>query len=255
MGTLPTSSRVQVIHEIGVKIDDALEKAQLDTARREGAHEAYKSAASSLTALLQQVDKEHAGRDAEVAKAWINRVVTIFKNVSDNTKEQVQIARGAEKQTRVMVDMLKQMYDVESKTVSPAAATTSPAQSAPVPKLIPASAPPAQSAPAANVAPVQAPKPVVAAPPSPPPAPLKPAPAPPSSTTPGTTPRMPVKNPAPPAPPPPPPPPPAPVLETKKAGRKPKKESKQPDPPPPPAAPPKRTRPISIKERRNKGME
>lgn len=241
-------TRVQVIHEIGVKIDDALEKAQLDTARREGAHEAYKSAAKSLAILLEQVDKEHAGRDAVVAKAWINRVVNIFKTVADQTGEQMQVARGAEKQTRAMVEMLKQMYDAEAKTV-PVAVT--PPQPAPAPKLIPASPP------AVNVAPAQAPKPAVVAPPAPPPVQPKPAPVPPppSSTTPGTTPRMPVKPPTPPAPPPPPPPPPAPAPEPKKPGRKPKKESKQPEPPPPPPAPPKRTRPISIKERRNKGME
>lgn len=202
-------TRVQAIHDIGVKADDALEKAQLDTARKEGVHEACRGAATSLTALLQQVDKEHTGRDAEVARAWINRVVNIFKNVSEHANDQMQSARGAEKQARATVEMLKQMYDAELKAV------------------------------------VVAPPPPLPPPPPPPPKPILP----PSSTTPGATPKLTV---APNVSSPPSPPPEA--SKSSKPGRKPK-NSKQPEPPPPPPAPPPRTRPISIKERRNKGLE
>jgi hypothetical protein len=113
MITFPSNSRAQAVHDVGVKVDDVLERAQLDTARREGAHEAYMSAAANFTVLMGQIDREHTGRDAEIAALWMNRIVSVCQNMASYANLQVHTARGAENQARLIVEMVKKMYDQE----------------------------------------------------------------------------------------------------------------------------------------------
>lgn len=113
MITFPSNSRAQAVHDVGVKVDDVLERAQLDTARREGAHEAYMSAAANFTVLMGQIDREHTGRDAEIAALWMNRIVSVCQNMASYANLQVHTARGAESQARLIVEMVKKMYDQE----------------------------------------------------------------------------------------------------------------------------------------------
>lgn len=113
MITFPSNSRAQAVHDVGVRVDDILEKAQLDTARREGAHEAYMSAAANFTVLMGQIDREHTGRDAEIASMWMNRIVSVCQNMASYANLQIHTARGAENQARSIVEMIKKMYDQE----------------------------------------------------------------------------------------------------------------------------------------------
>ena len=114
MSALPSNPRVQAIHDVGVKIDDALERAQLDTARREGAHEAYTNIVSSFSTLMSDIDVESAhGSDSEIAKLWMNKLLVICKNMADYSGTQLHAARGAEAQTRMIIETVKRMYDNE----------------------------------------------------------------------------------------------------------------------------------------------
>ena len=114
MTSLPPSPRIQAIHDVGVKIDDALERAHLDTARREGAHEAYTNIVSSFSTLMSDIDVETArGGDLEIAKLWLNKLLVICKNMVDYSSTQLHAARGAEAQTKLIIETVKRMYDTE----------------------------------------------------------------------------------------------------------------------------------------------
>jgi hypothetical protein len=119
MATLPSNPRIQAIHDVGVKIDDALERAQLDTARREGAHEAYTNIVSSFSTLMSDIDAESAhGNDSEPAKLWMNKLLVICKNMADYSGTQLHAARGAEAQTRMIIETVKRMYDTEISIIA-----------------------------------------------------------------------------------------------------------------------------------------
>jgi hypothetical protein len=101
MSTLPRDVRIEAIHEIGVKIDDALEVARFEAARREGAHGAYVNAARNIV--------EAFGNSSEDAK----KCAAICSDLAAQTQNLLFASRGAERQAQGLVALIKQMHDLE----------------------------------------------------------------------------------------------------------------------------------------------
>ena len=93
MSTLPRDVRIQALHEVGVKIDDTLESARLETARREGAHAAYVNAAKALSAYPE--------------------AASVCSNLAAQAHNLVFASKGAEIQSKSLVALLKGMHDLE----------------------------------------------------------------------------------------------------------------------------------------------
>ena len=102
MSTLPRDVRIEAIHEIGVKIDDALEAAKFEAARREGAHGAYVNAARNILAAF--------GDTSADAK----RCAAICSDLAAQAQNLLFASRGAERQAQGLVALLKQMHDLET---------------------------------------------------------------------------------------------------------------------------------------------
>lgn len=111
----PSDIRLKAIYDIGVKVDDSLEVARLETAKREGAYEAYSNISSSFSEIFEQLDSEHAGGEAELARAWMSKFIDVCKNMVEYSSMQVYAARGAENQTKMIVEMIKKTYDLETE--------------------------------------------------------------------------------------------------------------------------------------------
>jgi hypothetical protein len=93
MSTLPRDVRIQALYEVGVKIDDTLESARLETARREGAHAAYVNAAKALSAYPE--------------------AASVCSNLAAQAHNLVFASKGAEIQSKSLVALLKGMHDLE----------------------------------------------------------------------------------------------------------------------------------------------
>lgn len=118
MSALLRDVRLQLVHELGVKMDDALETAKADSIRREGAHAAYANAARNMRALFTQAEKEHAegklsDSEYELARSWIKRSVAACDSLTTQAFPLMHAAKGAERQAATTVAMLKQVYDLE----------------------------------------------------------------------------------------------------------------------------------------------
>jgi len=93
MSTLPRDVRIQALYEVGVKIDDALESARLETARREGAHAAYVNAVKALSAYPE--------------------AASVCSSLAAQAHNLVFASKGAEIQSKSLVALLKGMHDLE----------------------------------------------------------------------------------------------------------------------------------------------
>jgi len=110
MSTFARDVRIQAFHEVGTKIDDALELARLETARREGAHAAYANAARNVLGLLKTAAESG---NAEIATAWVKKCAAACESLATQAIPLVHAAKGAEKQAESLVAALKQIYDLE----------------------------------------------------------------------------------------------------------------------------------------------
>ena len=104
MGTSPRDIRIEALHEIGVKIDDALEAAQAEVIRREGAHAAYVLAGRHIAALLKTAP-EHAD-------AW-KRAALICEQLATQAHAAAHAAKGAVAQSQALIGVVKSMHDLE----------------------------------------------------------------------------------------------------------------------------------------------
>ncbi len=111
MSTFARDARIQAFHEIGVKIDDALEVARLETARCEGAHAAYANAARNVMSLLRAAAEP--GGTAEAATSWIKKAAAVCENLATQAAALAHASKGAEKQAETLVAAVKQAYDLE----------------------------------------------------------------------------------------------------------------------------------------------
>ncbi len=104
MSTLPRDVRIQTLHEVGVKIDDGLESAKIQTSRREGARDALTSAASDIV---------KAASDPNLDKNTVLHCVKILQGLIAQTTALYYTALGAEKQIESHVALIKKLYDLE----------------------------------------------------------------------------------------------------------------------------------------------
>jgi len=110
MSTFARDARIQAFHEVGVKVDDALEAARLETARREGAHAAYANSARNVLSMLKAAAESG---NAEVATEWVKKCAAACENLATQAQALVHAGRGAEKQAAALVAAVKQVYDLE----------------------------------------------------------------------------------------------------------------------------------------------
>jgi hypothetical protein len=110
MSTFARDARIQAFHEIGVKIDDALETARLETARREGAHAAYANAARNVLALVKSAAESGS---PDVATVWVKKCAAACESLATQAAALAHASKGAEKQAETLVAAVKQAYDLE----------------------------------------------------------------------------------------------------------------------------------------------
>lgn len=116
MSTLPIDVRLDTLHKIGVRLDDALEATRLETSKREGAHAAYVNSARNVAALVKAAESDAAlsAAQREVVAHWIRRAVAVCNDLGAQANNLVHLSRGAETQTRNFVAMTKSLYDIEA---------------------------------------------------------------------------------------------------------------------------------------------
>lgn len=110
--------KIEAVHEIGVRLDDALESAKVEVTRNEGAQGAYLHAAKSVQALQAHLarDVEEGRADpvaAKLAADWIMRATQVCENLSKQAGNAVLMSRGAELQTARLVSLVKNLHELE----------------------------------------------------------------------------------------------------------------------------------------------
>jgi hypothetical protein len=110
-----TDIRLQAIYDIGVKVDDSLEAARLETSKREGAYEAYSNIATSFSEMFEQAESSYLGENTVFLKEWSLKILDVCRNMVEYSGAQVHTARGAENQAKMTVEMIKRVYDAESE--------------------------------------------------------------------------------------------------------------------------------------------
>jgi len=111
-------NKIETIHEIGVRLDDALEASKVEVTRYEGAQVAYLTASRAVQALLASIAKEVEDKrtdavSAKLATDWVSRAAQVCENLSKQAANSVLMAKGAELQTTRLVGMVKSLHDLE----------------------------------------------------------------------------------------------------------------------------------------------
>jgi len=128
-------SKIEAIHEIGVRLDDALEATKVEMTRHEGAQGAYLHSAKSVQALQAHLAKDaEEGRvdstAAKIAAEWVARAVQVCENLSKQAGNAVLMSKGAELQTTRLVSLVKNLHELEvarrDREAAPAEATAAP---------------------------------------------------------------------------------------------------------------------------------
>lgn len=104
MSNLPRDARIQTLHDIGMKIDDGLEQAKIQTARREAARTAHTDAVNHLVS---------SSTDQSLDKNTILHCVKMLQQLITTSSALYFTALGAEKQCEAHVAIIKKMYDLE----------------------------------------------------------------------------------------------------------------------------------------------
>lgn len=110
-----TDIRLQAIYDIGVKVDDSLEAARIETAKREGAYEAYSNISTSFSEMFDHAESSYLGENAVPIKELALKILDICRNMVEYSGAQVHASRGAENQAKMTVEMIKRVYDAESE--------------------------------------------------------------------------------------------------------------------------------------------
>ena len=113
--TLKADIRIDVLHEMGVRLDDALEVASAEVAKREGAVSAVPAAVKSVRSLLTAAE---AAQDMPLETKnsvikWLLAAVRELENVNQQAVSLLMAARGAEAQAKAAVASAKALYDLE----------------------------------------------------------------------------------------------------------------------------------------------
>lgn len=115
--------KVSAVHDVGVRLDDALEAARADVHRAEGAAQALERAGEALAPLLKMVDKElDAQKIADIAtataiKKWLDRSAALLKDLRQQYHQGRVQAQGRVAGFEGAVAIAKKFVDDERKKI------------------------------------------------------------------------------------------------------------------------------------------
>lgn len=115
--------KVSAVHDVGVRLDDALEAARADVHRTEGAAHALERAGDAVGPLLQLVDKELDEQKipdiatATVIKKWLERSATQLKDLRQQYQQGRVQAQGRVAGFEGAVAIAKKFVDDERKKI------------------------------------------------------------------------------------------------------------------------------------------
>lgn len=118
MGVEKSEIKMAVAHELGAGFDDALEAAERDIYRWDGAKTSLKSAATAVEGLIAHAKKdlELEAIDEETYKLirkWLQRGVEVVHNLRIQAEVYEQRAHGRVEAMRTSVKITKRLYDEE----------------------------------------------------------------------------------------------------------------------------------------------
>lgn len=118
MGVEKSEIKMAVAHELGAGFDDALEAAEQDILRWDGAKTSLKSAAAAVEALIA-----HAKRDLEaevideerfvLVRKWLQRATEVVRNLRTQAEVHEQRAHGRVDAFKTTVKLTKKLFDNE----------------------------------------------------------------------------------------------------------------------------------------------
>jgi hypothetical protein len=115
--------KVSAVHDVGVRLDDALEAARADVHRTEGASHALERAVEALAPLYKLVDKElDEQKIADIAtasaiKAWLERSSALLKDLRTQYQHGRVQAQGRVAGFEGAVAIAKKFVDDERKKI------------------------------------------------------------------------------------------------------------------------------------------
>lgn len=118
MGVEKSEIKMAVAHELGAGFDDALEAAERDIYRWDGAKTSLRGAASAIEGLM-----EHAKRDLDaellneesfkLVRKWVQRATEIVRNLRTQAEVHEQRSHGRVEALKTSVKITKKLYDDE----------------------------------------------------------------------------------------------------------------------------------------------
>jgi hypothetical protein len=115
--------KVSAVHDVGVRLDDALDIARADVLRTEGAAHALERASDAMAPLLKLVDKDlDEQKIADIAtataiKKWLERSATLLKDLRQQYQQGRVQAQGRAAGFEGAVAIAKKFVDDERKKI------------------------------------------------------------------------------------------------------------------------------------------
>lgn len=115
--------KVGAVHEVGVRLDDALDGARADVHRADGASAALEKAAEACAHVFKMVDREvDEGKipDLETAsmiKKWVDRCLMTLRDARTNAVFSKAQAQGKVAALEMAVGIAKKFVDDENKKI------------------------------------------------------------------------------------------------------------------------------------------
>jgi len=135
MSVLKSELKQLVTHEVGVRVEDALEAAKADVRLLEGRQSAFADGAKAAEGLLAVVDQDLTAElfdlpTATHIKKYVGRCVFALQNLAQQAANQRMAQTGKVQGFQHTVDLLKNMIEAEKAKAAAIAA----AESAPPPE-------------------------------------------------------------------------------------------------------------------------
>lgn len=135
MGSEKSELKMALAHELGASFDDALDAANRDVYRWDGAKTSLGNAAAAVEALVGLLKKEmdvEAKKGEQVVdeelfvfgRKWIVRAAEVVKNLRLQAEIQEQRSHGRVEALQTSVKITKKLYDVEEKKLRASAEPT-----------------------------------------------------------------------------------------------------------------------------------
>ena len=104
MSNIPRAAKIQALHEVGSKIDDGLEQAKIQTARRDGTRTGHTEAINQLVSNC---------KDPALDRNTVQHCIKLIQQLHTQSNALYYMTLGAEKQCAAHVAEIKKMYDLE----------------------------------------------------------------------------------------------------------------------------------------------